>query len=89
VVLPGKFDSAVRVRLGEKGGIGVRVRSLPDLHVICESPSFQGDMTEPYKPPIWKTNSLVEVDRNFSYPETLTFQLPEPEKSDKAKPEKE
>jgi hypothetical protein len=56
--------------------------------VICESPSFQVDMTEPYKPPIWKTNSLVEVDRNFSYPETLTFQMPWPGKSDKAKPEK-
>lgn len=88
MVLPGKFDSAVRVRLGEKGGIGVRVRSLPDLHMICESPSFQVNMTEPYKPPIGKTDSLVEVDRNFSYPETLSFQMPEPGKSDKAKPEK-
>jgi hypothetical protein len=79
--------AAVRVLRGEEGGIGVRVRSLPDLQVIWESPSYRVDMTEPYDPPVWKTNTLLE-DRDLSYPETLTFQVPETGKSDKAKPEK-
>jgi hypothetical protein len=66
------------------------VRSWPDWHLLWESPSYKElDIAHPLDPPVWKTNSLVEVDSIFSYPQRpLTFQVPEGGKSDKAKPEK-
>jgi hypothetical protein len=37
------------------------------------------DITHPFLPPVWKTNSLVEVDLPFSRPQgPVTFQVPEP-----------
>ena len=96
VVIPPQFDHAdnfseglAGIRVGEREGSGVRVRSWPDWQLLWESPSYKGlDIAHPLDPPVWKTNSLVEVDSIFSSPQRpLTFQVPGPTKNEKAKTE--
>jgi WG containing repeat len=96
MVIPPRFDYAdnfseglAGIRVGEREGFGVRVRSWPDWQLLWESPSYKGlDITHPLMPPVWKTSSLVEVDSIFSYPQRpLTFQVPGPRKNEKAKTE--
>jgi hypothetical protein len=87
MVIPPQFDYAdnfseglAAVRVGERGGFGVRVRSWPGWQLLWESPSYKElGITHPLDPPVWKTNSLVEVDLPFRRPQgPLTFQVPEP-----------
>ena len=76
--------------LARPGSGGVRVRSWPDWRLLWESPVYDLLGTDiPPAPPVWKTKSLVEFDPHcFDPPQVLKYQVPEPGKSDKAKPEK-
>jgi hypothetical protein len=87
MVIPPQFEWAedfseglAAVHVGEREGFGVRVRSWPGWQLLWESPSYKElDITHPFDPPVWKTNSLVEVDLPFRRPQgPLTFQVPEP-----------
>ena len=72
-------------------GGAARVRSWPDWRLIWESPLCEVAHRKDAPPlaPIWITTSLVEFDPLFFDPPWfLKYQVPEPEKSDKAKPEK-
>ena len=66
------------------------MRSWPDWRLLWESPVYDLLGTDvPSAPPVWKTKSLVEFDPHcFDPPQVLKYQVPEPGKSDKAKPEK-
>ena len=71
-------------------GGGVRVRSWPDWGLLWQSPLCEIGATDvPPLAPIWETNCLVEFDPLFfDPPRFLKYQVPEPGKSDKAKPGK-
>ena len=76
---------------GEGGcGGGVRVRSWPDWGLLWQSPLCAIGATDvPPLAPIWETNCWVEFDPLFfDPPRFLKYQVPEPGKSDKAKPGK-
>jgi hypothetical protein len=99
MVIPPQYDYAgtfsqgvasVGKEAGEVFGGGVRVRSWPDWVLLWQGPLCElGGGDSPPVAPIWEKNSLVEFDPLFfDPPRFLKYQVPEPGKSDKNKPEK-